>query len=240
MSEDLDNGATSEAEDMLDRETVDAGLPPRAYNLGEVIANSVTHGVGVIFSSVAFTLLVVFAVLWGTGWSLAGAIVFGTSLVLLYSGSTLYHSMLNPKARHVFKIIDHSAIYLLIAGTYTPLCLGTLHGPWGWSLFGVIWGLAVLGVVFKSIFIHKWAWLSLAVYLLMGWLVVIAIGPLVRAMPLGGLYWLFGGGLFYSLGAGLYAWRKLPYHHALWHLCVVGGTACHFACVLGFVIPGRG
>lgn len=206
----------------------------------EELANALTHGLGAALAVAGLVLLVVFASLRGTARHIVGASIFGSSMVLLYVMSTLYHAFRGPRVKKVFRILDHASIYLLIAGTYTPLCLGTLKGAWGWSLFGVIWGLAVLGVTFKAIFIHKWAWLSLAVYLLMGWLVVIAIVPLWRAMPAGGLVWLFGGGLFYSLGAGLYAWRKLPYHHAAWHLCVLGGTACHFACVLGFVIPGRG
>ncbi len=206
----------------------------------EELANALTHGLGAVLAVAALVLLVVFASLRGTARHIVGASIFGSSMVLLYVMSTLYHAFRGPRVKKVFRILDHASIYLLIAGTYTPLCLGTLKGAWGWSLFGVIWGLAVLGVAFKAIFIHKWAWLSLAVYLLMGWLVVIAIVPLWRAMPAGGLAWLFGGGLFYSLGAGLYAWRKLPYHHAVWHLCVLGGTACHFACVMGFVIPGRG
>jgi hemolysin III len=216
------------------------GRTPWSRESKEELANAITHGFGAALAVAGLVLLVVFASLRGTARHIVGASLFGSSMVLLYVMSTLYHSFRGPRVKKVFRILDHASIYLLIAGTYTPLCLGTLHGPWGWSLFGVIWGLAVLGVTFKAIFIHKWAWLSLAVYLLMGWLVVIAIVPLVRAMPVGGLYWLFGGGLFYTLGAGLYAWKKLPYHHAVWHLCVLGGTACHFACVLGFVIPGRG
>jgi len=216
------------------------GRAPWSREAKEEFANALTHGFGAVLAVAGLVLLVVFASLRGTARHIVGASIFGASMVLLYVMSTLYHSFRGPRVKKVFRILDHASIYLLIAGTYTPLCLGTLKGAWGWSLFGVIWGLAALGVIFKSIFIHKWAWLSLAVYLLMGWLVVIAIVPLWRAMPVGGLYWLFGGGLFYSLGAGLYAWRRLPYHHAVWHLCVVGGTACHFACVLGFVIPGRG
>lgn len=215
------------------------GRAPWSLEAKEELANALTHGFGTALAIAGLVLMVVFASLRGSARHIVGASIFGASMVLLYLMSTLYHSFRGAKVKKVFRILDHASIYVLIAGTYTPLCLGTLRGAWGWSMFGTIWGLAVLGITFKAIFIHKWEWLSLAVYLLMGWLVVIAILPLSRAMPAGGLLWLFGGGLFYSLGAGLYAWRKLPYHHALWHLCVVGGTACHFACVLGFVIPGR-
>jgi len=245
-SDDLENQATSEAEDMLDSETDDAGLPPRAYNLGEVIANSVTHGVGVIFSSVAFTLLVVFAVLWGTSWSLAGAIVFGTSLVLLYSGSTLYHSMLNPKARHVFKIIDHSAIYLLIAGTYTPFCIVTLRdvtiGPFqhaGWWLFGVVWTLAAAGISTEAFWTYRPKWLSVVVYLGMGWLVVIMFRPLMASLTPNGLWLLAGGGMAYTIGTVFYAAKKVPYFHMVWHLFVLAGSVCHFLAVLLYVMPVR-
>ncbi|MBI4911844.1 MAG: hemolysin III family protein [Acidobacteria bacterium] len=205
----------------------------------EELANAITHGLGAALAVAGLVLLVVFASLRGTARHIVGAALFGSSMVLLYVMSTLYHSFRGPRVKKVFRILDHSSIYVLIAGTYTPLCLATIRGAWGWSLFGVIWGLAVLGITFKAIFIHRWEWLSLAVYLLMGWLVVIAILPLWRAMPAPGLAWLFGGGLFYTGGAVFYAWRRLPYHHALWHLCVIGGTACHFACVLGWVIPGR-
>jgi hemolysin III len=221
-------------------ETVAApGRAPWSREAKEELANALTHGFGALLAIAGLVLLVVFASLRGTARHIVGASIFGATMVLLYVMSTLYHSFRGPRVKKVFRILDHASIYLLIAGTYTPLCLGTLKGAWGWSLFGVIWGLAVLGVTFKAIFIQRMAWLSLAVYLLMGWLVVIAILPLWRAMPPGGLACLFGGGLFYTLGAGLYAWKRLPYHHAAWHLCVVGGTVCHFACVLGFVIPGR-
>jgi hemolysin III len=233
----------TDAEAMLDTETSDAGLPPRAYNLGEVIANSVTHGVGVIFSFVALTLLVVFAALWGNGWSLGGGIVFGVSLVLLYSGSTLYHSMVDPKARHVFKIIDHSAIYVLIAGSYTPFCIVTLRdvtiGPVqhaGWWLFAVVWTLAAAGVSTEAFWTYRPKWLSVVVYLGMGWLVVLMFEPLMANLTPNGLWLLLAGGLAYTVGTVFYAAKKVPYFHMIWHLFVLAGSVCHFLAVLLYVM----
>jgi hemolysin III len=139
--------------------------------------------------------------------------------------------------KKVFHVFDHAAIFLLIAGTYTPYCLATLRGAWGWSLFGIVWGLALLGVTFKAIFGPRMPWLSTTVYIAMGWIVLIALKPLAQAMPSGGLLWLFGGGVFYTAGVIFYGWKKLTYHHAIWHLFVMAGSACHVASVLFFVIP---
>jgi hemolysin III len=215
----------------------------------EELANAITHGLGAALAVAALVLMVVFASLRGTARHIVGASIFGSSMVLLYVMSTLYHSFRSRRVKLVFRVLDHASIFVLIAGTYTPLCLATLKGAWGWTLFGLIWGLAAVGITLKSILLSRaehllgrrfWEGISLAIYLLMGWLVVIAIVPLTRALPLGGLLWLFGGGLFYSLGAIVYGWRRLPFHHACWHLAVVAGTGCHFACVLAYVIPGKG
>jgi hemolysin III len=193
--------------------------------------------------------MIVFASLRGSARHIVGACIFGSTMVLLYVMSTLYHSFRGRRVKLVFRVLDHASIFLLIAGTYTPFCLATLKGAWGWTLFGLIWGLATVGITLKSILLSRadhllsrrlWEGVSLAIYLLMGWLIVIAILPLWKALPTAGLLWLFGGGLCYTFGAAFYAWQRLPYHHALWHLAVVAGTGCHFACVLGFVIPGRG
>lgn len=214
----------------------------------EELANALTHGLGTALAVAALVLMVVFASLRGTARHIVGASLFGATMVLLYLMSTLYHAFRGPRVKRVFRVLDHASIYLLIAGTYTPFCLATLQGAWGWTLFGLIWGLAVVGITLKSILLSMaghllgqrlWEAVSLAIYLLMGWLVVIAIVPLWRALPAGGIAWLFGGGLCYTLGAGFYAWHRLPYHHALWHLAVVAGTGCHFASVLFYVIPGR-
>lgn len=202
--------------------------------------NAVTHGLGTALSIAALSVMVTFAALRGTARHIVGASLFGAMLVLLYLMSTLYHALRPPRAKKVFRILDHSAIFLLIAGTYTPLCLGPLKGAWGWSLFGIVWGLAVLGIVFKATLFHRLAWLSTAVYLLMGWIALIAIVPLMRTLSVGGLLWLFGGGLCYSGGVIFYRWQSLRHHHALWHLCVLAGSACHVFCVLFHVIPKPG
>jgi hemolysin III len=214
----------------------------------EELANALTHGLGAALAVAALVLMVVFASLRGSARHIVGASLFGATAVLMYVMSTLYHAFRDPGLKRVFRVLDHASIYLLIAGTYTPFCLATLQGPWGWTLFGLVWGVAALGITLKSILLSRsgdlldrrlWEGLSLGLYLLMGWLVVIAIVPLWRALPAPALLWLFGGGLFYTLGAILYAMPRLPFHHAFWHLAVLGGTACHFACVFAYVIPGR-
>lgn len=212
-------------------------MMPAIYTRGEEIANSVIHGIGFLLSIAALSLLTVFAALRGTAWHVVSCAIYGTTLVLLYAASTLYHSLTHPGAKRVFKIIDHSAIYLLIAGTYTPFLLVTLRGPWGWSLFGTLWGLAVAGIAFKIFFTGRFRKLSIALYLAMGWMALIAAQPLIRHLPRGGLLWLLAGGLCYSGGVILYIKRQWPYSHALWHGCVLGGSLCHFFGVMGFVIP---
>jgi hemolysin III len=200
-------------------------------------ANSLTHGVGAGLSVLGLVLLVVSAAWHGTARDILGGAVFGASLVLLYTVSTLYHALRNPRAKRVFRILDHSAIYLLIAGTYTPFCLSTLRGGWGWSLFGVEWGLAALGMLFKAFATGRFPVLSTVVYLAMGWMAVVAGLPLYRALPARGLAWLLAGGACYSLGVVFYGWRRLAFHHAIWHMFVLGGSLCHVVAVLGFVIP---
>jgi len=224
----------------------DPGMPPPPLNVGEMIANSVTHGVGVAFALVALTLLIVFAVLRGDNWSLGTGIAFGVSLVLLYAGSTLYHSIPFPRARHVFKIIDHSAIYLLIAGTYTPFCLVVLRdvtvGAFqhvGWWMFGVVWTLAAVGIATEAFWTYRPKWLSVVVYLGMGWLVVTMIEPLLAALPGNGIALLVAGGLAYTVGTVFYAAKKVPYFHMVWHLFVLAGSVCHFLAVLLYVMPVR-
>jgi len=238
---------------------------------GEELANSLTHGLGVALSIAGLVLMVVFAAKRGTARDVVGAAVFGSMLILLYLMSTLYHAFRGPKVKLVFKVFDHSAIFLLIAGTYTPFCLsalGRISPGWGWTVFGLVWALAVLGITFKGVFygriaksalrpapvdhlhtppatpvdpafVRRMGWISTGIYLLMGWIILIAAAPLGRSLSTHGLYWLFGGGACYSLGAAIYSLKKLPYHHALWHLFVVGGSACHVFGVLFHVIPGR-
>jgi hemolysin III len=199
--------------------------------------NSLTHGFGWALSIAALVVMVVFAALHGGARHVVGTAIFGSTMVLLYAMSTLYHAFRGPRVKKVFRILDHSAIYLLIAGTYTPFCLTVLRGAWGWSLFGIIWGLALLGIVFKSVFGPRYEILSVTIYLAMGWLALVAILPLWRALPPWGMAWLFGGGACYSLGTFFYARERLPFNHAIWHLFVLAGSGCHVVAVMAFVIP---
>ncbi len=191
-----------------------------------------------MLSIVGLTVLVARAVLYGTAWHVTAVSIFGATLVLMYTASTLYHSIPLPRAKRVLRVIDHSLIYFLIAGTYTPFTLITLKGPWGWSLFGVTWGLAVAGVAFKIFATGKFEKLSLAIYLGMGWCAIAAIQPLLRNLDPGGLALLFAGGITYSGGVAFYAWERLRYHHAIWHLFVLAGSILHFFAVLLYVVPG--
>lgn len=208
-----------------------------ASSLGEEIANSVTHGIGTGLAIAGLVILVVLAAMNGDAWHVVSVSIYGASLVTLYLASTLYHSVLKPKAKRHLKILDHAAIYLLIAGTYTPFMLVNLRGPWGWSLLGTIWGLALIGIVFKLFFIGRFERLSLAVYLLMGWMCVVAAKPMITEIPTGGLIWLAVGGIFYSLGVIFYRWDMLKYNHAIWHLFVLAGSICHYFAILLYVLP---
>ncbi len=210
-------------------------VPPK-YTRGEEIANSLTHGLGLILSVGGLAVLVTLAAMRGDAWTVVGCAVFGASLVLLYSASTLYHALRAPRWKHLLRVADHAAIFLLIAGTYTPFTLVNLRGPWGWSLFGVVWALAVGGVMLKLFCTGRFDVLSTLVYLFMGWLALIALRPLLGALPLGSLVFLLIGGVAYSLGTVFYGWRRLPYHHAVWHVFVLIGSICHFIAVLGCVV----
>lgn len=208
----------------------------RPYTLGEEIANSIIHGVGIGLSVAALVLLVAFAVLEHDGLKLAAAIVYGISLVLEYTASTLYHSFPQPQVKHVFKILDHCGIYLLIAGTYTPFCLVTLRNAGGWVLFGIVWGLATAGIAMESFWAYRPRWLSAAVYLGLGWIVVLAIKPLTASLEPAGLWLLVSGGLAYTVGTIFYVLKRVRYMHAVWHLWVLAGSILHFLAVLLFVI----
>ena len=217
----------------------DASPTTRAcsYSLGEEIANAVTHGLGIGLSVAALTLLVVVSAIWGNGWHLGSSIAYGVTLVLLYLASTLYHSITHEGARHVLKIIDHSSIYLLIAGTYTPFTLVTLRDNGGWWLFGIVWTLAIAGVVLEAFWVYRPKWLSVVVYLGMGWLVVTAINPLLENLEPGGVWLLLAGGVAYTLGTIFYVLKRVPYMHAVWHLFVLAGSVCHFLAVMLYVLP---
>jgi hemolysin III len=206
----------------------------KRQSLGEEIANSVSHGVGVLLSVVAIPILVASAALRHDPWQVVAGAIFGAMALLLYLASTLYHALPGTRAKDIFERLDHAAIYLLIAGTYTPFALGALRGPWGWGLLAVIWGLALVGVTLKSLFGPRFPIVSTAVYLLMGWLVVVAYRPLLESVAPAGIALLLAGGLCYSLGVVFYAWKRLRYGHLVWHLFVLGGTVCHFFAVLGY------
>ena len=206
----------------------------RPQSPGEEIANSVSHGVGLVAAIVEVTILIVSAVRRGGAAGIVGASVFAGTMVLLYLTSTLYLALPKIKAKRVFQVLDHGAIFLLIAGTYTPFTLGVLRGGWGWTLFGLVWGLAVLGIVLKTVGSVRIPWLSTCLYLGMGWLVLIAIQPLWLRMPLSGLAWLVAGGLAYTAGVAFFAAERLRYSHFIWHLFVLTGTCCHFFAVLWY------
>ena len=200
----------------------------------EEVASLVTHAAGVVFSLVALAVMLVMSA--GAALKLVAAAVFGLSLVLLYSSSTLYHFCTTQRWKARFQALDHACIYLLIAGSYTPITLITLRGAWGWSLFAAVWAMALGGVLTKTLWQGKKDhWISTAIYLLMGWLIVLAFGPLLRLMPAAGIGWLAAGGLSYSLGIVFFAWHRLPYNHAIWHLFVLGGSVCHVLAVCLFV-----
>ena len=206
------------------------------YPLREEIASALTHGLGAVLALGAGAVLITLAALWGDGWQLAGAIVFSLALVLLYVASTLYHAIPHPVAKARLKVFDHCAIYVLIAGTYTPFTLIGLRGSWGWSLFAVIWTLAVAGVVFKLFFTGRFKLLSTLIYIAMGWLVLVAIAPMTRALDAWALGWLFAGGVSYTAGTFFYMSKRIPYAHAIWHGFVLGGSVCHFCAVSAQVL----
>lgn len=206
----------------------------------EEILNAITHGIGAMFALAGLIILVVLACIHGNAWHIVSVSLYGASLFLLYLASTLYHSLTNPKAKYVFKIFDHAAIYLLIAGTYTPFCLIILQGVLGWAIFGAVWSLAVSGIVLKIFFVRRFRKLSTACYIIMGWMVLAFIKPLAAAMPVAGLLWLLAGGLSYTAGALFYLDRRIPYNHAVWHLFVLGGSVSHFIAILYYVLPAKG
>ena len=209
-------------------------LEERPQTLGEEIANSVSHGIGLLAALIAFPILVGSAFNRGDLAGTVGASVFATTMVLLYLASTLFHALPPNRAKRVFQILDHSAIYLLIAGTYTPFTLGVLRGVWGWTLFGLVWGLAVVGTVFKAFGGVRYTTFSTWVYLAMGWLVLIAIEPVWTLVPKWGLFWLVAGGIAYTAGTVFFMAERIRYFHFVWHLFVVLGTACHFIAVLWY------
>lgn len=211
------------------------GVNARYYTKTEEFLNVATHGIGFLLSIAALVVLVVKASVEGSVWHVVSFAIYGASLVILYFSSTVFHLIQDQKLRNRLNVLDHASIFLLIAGTYTPFLLVTLRGPWGWSIFGVVWGLAIAGIVLKLFYTGRFNLLSTILYVLMGWLIVIAIKPLVNALPAPGLYWLVAGGLFYTLGSVFFLVNKIPLNHAIFHAFVLAGSACQFAAVYWYV-----
>jgi hemolysin III len=205
-------------------------------SLREEIANSITHGIGLLLSISGLVLLVVFACLRGDVWHIVSFSIFGVGMIMVYTSSTLFHSFRNVKIKSILNIIDHSAVYLLIAATYTPFTLVTIRGPWGWSIFGVVWAAAIAGIILKIFFIGKYRTLSTLLYVAIGWVLLIAIKPLYASLPTPGFWLLMAGCFTYSIGVIFFLWRKLPFGHSIWHLFVLGGTICHFFAIILYVL----
>lgn len=206
------------------------------FTKGEEITNAILHGIGLGLAIAALVILIVFASIKGDSRYVVSYTIYGSTLVLLYLASTLYHSLPNGKGKDVFEIFDHSAVYLLIAGSCTPLALVALKGTLGWTIFGIIWGLSVIGIIFKVFWVKKFVVLSTLLYIAMGWLIVIAIKPLMKFMSTTSLVFLIVGGVLYTLGTIFYIWRGMKYHHAIWHIFVLGGSICHFFTMI-FMLP---
>ncbi len=195
------------------------------YSQSEELASSLSHALGIIFGIAGLAVLTAFAALHGGAWRIVSVSIYGTTLILLFTASTLYHAVSNPRAKSVLRLLDHSAIFLLIAGTYTPFALISLRGPWGWSLFAIVWTLAIIGIVLELRHVRNRVVAAL-LYLGMGWVGVFAIKPMIANIEPGGLWLLFAGGLCYTLGVPFYLWKRMPYNHALWHLFVLAGSVC--------------
>lgn len=207
------------------------------YTVGEEIFNSVSHGVGIALACVGFGILIILSALYGDVWAVVSSIVYSFSLFTLYLASTLYHACSNRTVKAVLQILDHCSIFLLIAGTYTPFTLITLRGPLGWTLFGVVWAAAIVGIVLNAIDVKKFSKVSMVCYLAMGWVVIFAIKPLVQSLPLGGVILLAAGGVLYTGGVAFYALNKIHYMHSVWHLFVLGGSICQYLSIALYVIP---
>ena len=210
------------------------------YTLGEEIFSAVSHGIGAVAAVAALVTMIFFAHFYGNGMGLLSAIIYGLTLILLYVMSTLYHSFTNAKVKKVFRIFDHCSIFLLIAGTYTPVLLVSIGGSLGFTLFSVIWGAAILGLVLNAVNLEKFAKISVLLYLIMGWAAVFAFKPLLESVDKGGLILFLAGGLAYTLGVIFYVLKKFRYMHSIWHLFVLAGSITHFLAVLLYVLPVDG
>lgn len=207
------------------------------YSVGEELANGITHGVGIVLAIAGLTVMTAFAALKGDVWHVVACSIFGATLILAYAASTLYHSISAARLKPMLRALDHSSIFLLIAGTYTPFMLVNLRGPWGWSLFAVIWSLALLGIVARLLLKGRLHGLVVGLYIAMGWAIVVAVQPMLQHVEPGGLVLLAAGGVAYTAGVPFYKWKSLPYNHAIWHGFVLLGSALHYFAVLFYVIP---
>ena len=216
---------------------MDSRIKKPRYTQFEEYANIATHATGAALSIFALWMMVAFAVKNGDSYHITSVSIFGATMILLYLMSTLYHSVQHPKLKYIFRVLDHSSIYLLIAGSYTPFTLITMRNGVGWTLFAAIWILAISGVVFKLFFTGRFDKISTLIYVGMGWLAILAIKPIIDSVSTGALIWLVAGGLLYTIGVLFYLWRRVPYHHAIWHLFVMAGSMSHFAAVYWYVLP---
>ena len=205
------------------------------YTFAEELFNSISHGIGALLSIVALVVLVAFASAKGDVWRIVSFSIYGFTLFFLYTSSTLYHSVFHEKVKRVLRIFDHVAIFIFIAGCYTPITLVAMRGPWGWTIFGVVWGIAIVGTLLKIFAINRFKYLSLFLYILMGWLIIIAIKPMLAMLPPGLFFWLLAGGLLYSIGIIFYVWKRLPFNHGIWHLFVLAGSTVHFLGILFYL-----
>ncbi|CAG9621680.1 PAQR family membrane homeostasis protein TrhA [Sutcliffiella rhizosphaerae] len=207
------------------------------FSKGEEIANSITHGIGILLSIAALVLLIIFSAINGTSLHLYTFIVYGITMLMLYTASTLLHALPAGKAKNVFEILDHSSIYFFIAGSYTPITLVIMDGAIGWTLFGIVWLLAIGGTIFKVFFVKRFIFASTILYVIMGWLAIFGWNEITAKISMAGIIFLIAGGVVYSIGAIFYVWRGFPYHHAVWHIFVLGGTVLHFFFVILYVLP---
>lgn len=207
------------------------------YSRAEEIANSIIHGIGIMLSIAGLGVMASFSSLFGNAWHIVSTSIYSVTQILVFTASTLYHAIPIERAKKILRTLDHSAIFLLIAGTYTPFTLVNLRGAWGWSLFGIVWGLAVLGIALQGFMLKQRRWINAIPYIAMGWLVVIAIGPLLSTVAPGGLLLLLAGGLAYTIGSIFYVWKGLAFNHAIWHGFVLLGSIFHYFAILFYVIP---
>lgn len=211
-------------------------IRPKSYTIKEEIANSIIHGVGALLAIAACVLLIVFASIKGGALRIVSASIYGASLIVMFTMSTLYHALTNPKAKKVFRVFDHTSIFLLIAGTYTPVALITLGGALGWTIFGIIWAISILGIVLNSISIEKFKKFSMVAYIAMGWCIVLAFYPLMQKMSKGGIIFLLIGGALYTIGVVFYKLKHIKYMHSIWHIFVLAGAIMHYFCMQLYVI----